>query len=503
MTALLHTPLETLLADAWRRVAPACRAAFVAALAVSVLAFGFEMTNLTLHHDDVNHIFIEDTILGHYLGRFGVGWLHYYTQNHFVMPFLQLAQGIAMMAVCGVLVAHFWGARKTLDLALAASVVCVFPYMAQVYQYNTTMATYTAAHLLAAVAVVLSVRATVLAVALAALLYTAAFSIYQGVAANAATILVVWWLLRLLFPGDGPALLSRPTARSSAAALLAMLGGGALYFFAVSFMTIEFDAYQSAEKALKPGGGIDLARAIPDIVNGTRSFYFWPEAYFPNYLKKIQLVFLAGAALACVLLPRPWWGKVAALLLLAAAAFAPRSLQLLHAAGNFHELTLTSYALVIAAALLIVLRAAPMLLRNGAALLAMVMLAAYVIHCNWISTVAQLNTMAHYSAMTQVLARLRALPESGWDGRTIAVVGQYAMKVEYPFRRATGVAPDYMQPFHMDKMARLMRDEARFVKADASMPGVIAFAATHPRWPHPASVGVVDGVGVVVLSKDR
>jgi len=48
--------------------------------------------------------------------------------------------------------------RKTLDLTLVAAVMCVFPYMAQVYQYNSTMASYSVAHLLAALAVILSTR---------------------------------------------------------------------------------------------------------------------------------------------------------------------------------------------------------------------------------------------------------------------------------------------------------------------------------------------------------
>lgn len=503
MNALLNTPLETTLANGWRRIDPASRAAFFVALCVSVLGFGFEMTNLTLHHDDVNQIFIEDTILGHYLGRFGVGWLHYYMQGHFFMPFLQMAQGIVMMAICGVLVARFWGARKLLDIALVASIVCVFPYMAQLYQYNTSMATYSLAHLLAAAAVIVSVRGGVTAVLAGAVLYLAAFSIYQGVAANAVTILLVWLLMRLLFPAESPVFWSRASARSVATALLALFAGGAAYLAAVSTMTIEFDAYQSAEKAFKPGAGIDLKQSIPMVLNGTRAFLLWPETYFPGALKKLQLLLLAGAALACLLKPRAWWARGVALLLLLAACLAPRSLQLLHAEGHFHELTLTGYALLVAATVLVVLRSAPMMLRNGVALLATALVAGYLLQCNWISTVNHLNTQAHFSTLTQILARVRSLPATDWDGRTIAVVGELDMTNDYPFKRATGVASEYMRAYHMDKLARLMRDNAVIVKADEKMPGVLAFAAGRPLWPHPSSVGVVNGVGVVVLGKPR
>ncbi|HTP47498.1 MAG TPA: hypothetical protein VMQ50_11325, partial [Casimicrobiaceae bacterium] len=79
----LDTPLETVVGRWWARIDDASKKAFLAALAVSVLAFGFEMTNLSLIHDDVNQFDIQDTILGHYLGRFGAGLLYYYTQNHY------------------------------------------------------------------------------------------------------------------------------------------------------------------------------------------------------------------------------------------------------------------------------------------------------------------------------------------------------------------------------------------------------------------------------------
>jgi hypothetical protein len=46
-----------------------------------------------------------------------------------------------------------------------------------------------------------------------------------------------------------------------------------------------------------------------------------------------------------------------------------------------------------------------------------------------------------------------------------------------------------------------MRERATFVATDESTPKVREFASTRPAWPRPGSVGVVDGVGVVVLSK--
>jgi hypothetical protein len=501
MRSLAKTSPEQFAAGWWSRVDDACRKAFFVAIAINVLAFGFEMTNLTLNHDDVGQIFIQDTILGGYLGRFGSGWLHYYTQNHYFMPFLQMAQGILLMSVYGVVVAWFWGARKTLDVALVASILCVFPYMAHVYQFNTAMAQYPLAHLLAALAVVFAVRGTVLGVAIAAMLYVGAFSIYQSVAANAATLFVVWLLTRILFGDQGQRVTVRQAGRSTIAVLASVLLGGAIYLAVVSMMHMDFDTDHAAAEAFRFGGTLDWSYTVAAVWNGTRSFFLWPQSYFPDYLKDIQLAFLVAAGGVCLWIPRRLPAKLAALGLLALSTLAPRALQVLHPHGSYHYLALTAYAMVVAGAVMIVVRSGSTIARNVAIVFAAFLLAGYVMQCNWNSTVNYLNTQAHFNTLTQVLARLRALPDVQWDGKKVVVVGSYEMPGEYPFKIAPGVANKFMDANHMSLLARLMRDEARFVNADATMPKILEYAASHDPWPNPGSVAVVDGVGVVVFAK--
>ena len=376
--------------------------------------------------------------------------------------------------------------------------------MAQVYQYNTSMATYSLAHLLAAAAVILSTRGTFTHVATAALLYVATFSIYQGVIANAATIFVVWALVNLLFSKEGQAFASRAMLRAAIGALVSAGVGGLLYMVAVSFMDLDFDASHAAGEAFNLSEGINLAYAASEIMQGTRSFFMWPENYFPNYLKKLQLLFIAGAGIFCLLLPKSLGGKIGAVVLLVLACFTPRILQLIHPAGVYHNLTLTAYALVISGAVIIINQASrAVIIRNISTILAFVLIAGYILQCNWISTVNYLNTMAHFSTLTQVLARARSLPDTNWDGKKIAVVGKYNMSSDYPFKSATGVAVSYMDAFHMQHLANLMRDDITFVEADNTMPEVLEYATTHAHWPNPASIGVVNGMGVVVFSKNN
>lgn len=504
-TSFARTPLEDWLAARWSRIDRVHKWAFLVAACVSLLAFGFEMTNLTLHHDDLNHLMVQQPLVGYYLGRFVHSWLFFYGQQGHFAPFLDMAIGMTAMCAYGVIVAHLWGARRVLDVALVAAIVCVFPYMAQVYQYNSVMIAYPLAHLFVAAGVALAVRGRALSMAIAALLFFAAFSIYQAVLANAVTILLIWLLCRTMFVTEGVPDRLYGVVRSAIAALAAVAVGGILHVLVVSSLNIPFDAAQGADKAFslrsRLENGLQLPLAFAEVMRGSRAFFVWPEAYIPQGLKLLQGVLLAAVALCCLMVPRGAAAKAAAVALLGLIVLAPRTMQLLHPSGHFHHLTLTSYALVVAAAVMVVARSAGSLVRGGALLAGVVLVAGYVAQCNWISTVSHLNTQAHIATLTQILARVRSLPDTGWDGRTIAVVGEYDMKSDFPFRPSTGVAAKYMRPYHMQRLARLLRDEAVFVEVDSSMTSVQAFAAVRPAWPHPASVGVVDGKAVVVLSK--
>ncbi len=503
MKLLLNKPLDQSLSEAWSKVDPAYKRAFFIVLGVNLLAFGFEMTNLTLHHDDVSHIFIQSTILGHYLGRFGFGWLHYYGQNAYIMPFLQMVEGIMLMSAFGMLVSKFWGARKVLDIVLISSVLCVFPYMAQLYQYNTSIAAFSMAHFLAAAAVILSTRATFLHVGMASLLYVAAFSIYQSVIANAATIFCVWGLSKILFENEGVSSFIKSMAKPAAAAFGSVVAGGLIYVAIVSTMDLKFDSYQSAGQAFSLKGGRSFSYAISEVVQGTRSFFFWPQHYFPAYLKIIQLLFLVISGFFCLWLPKGPMAKASAVLILALALFMPRILQLLHPEGNYHNLTLTGYAVLIAGFVMIINRAGQVLVRNLSILLTLFLIAGYTLQSNWISTVNHLNMLAHYTTMTQILTRIKSLPSEKWDGMNVAVVGNLNMSSSYPFRGATGVATKFINAPHMQHLARLMREDINFVAAGQAMPKVMEYSGENAQWPHSSSVGIVDGMGVVVLSKDK
>ncbi len=479
------------------------RRAFFVIVGINVLAFGFEMTNLTIHHDDLAHMFAPPELLNYYLGRFSVGWLHRYIQNGYIMPFLQLTEGILIMTVYGLIIANFWGLRRTLDVVLISAVVTVFPYMAQIYQYNTNMAIYPVAYLACALAVVLSIRATPTRVAAAALLYTFAFSIYQSVIANSAVIMAFWLLAQVVYQdqkNDGKALV---LGKSVLSAVTAVVIGGLLYVFVVSLLGIEFDSYQGADRAFTLSDGINVTAAAKGITEGTRSFFMWPEHYFPNYLKKLQLVYMVLALVVCIWVSDGPVRKIAAIAIIVLAIIAARTLQIVHPEGTYHALTLTAYAVVVAGFIMVIHKSGNTLLRNVSIVAGFIMVAGYVMQSNWISTVNYLNTLAHYSTMTQILAGIKSLPRERWNGEMVVVVGSYRMPSDYPFKQATGVASQYIDASHLHSLARLMRERIEFISDADATPKIREYAANHAAWPNPESIGGVDGVGVIVLSKDE
>jgi hypothetical protein len=287
------------------------------------------------------------------------------------------------------------------------------------------------------------------------------------------------------------------------AALSAVIAAGLIYVAIVWSMDLKFDAYQAAGQAFNLEAGRNFSYAISELVQGTRNFFLWPQNYFPNYLKKVQLVLLVVSGFFCLWQPKGSLAKVSALLILALTLFMPRILQLLHPQGHYHNLTLTAYALLIAGFVMIIHRAGPVLVRNLSTLLALFLIAGYILQCNWISIVNHLNMLAHYTTMTQILTRVKSVPSKSWDGLNVAVVGKYNMSSSYPFKGDTGVATKFIDASHMQHLARLMREDINFVAADHSMPKVMEYASENIQWPNSSSIGAVDGMAVVVLSKEE
>lgn len=497
---LAHRPIDDTIAAAWQAIPLPHRRALLTILLVNFAAFGYEMANLSFHHDDVIQFFRPDATLGHQLGRIGYSWLHFYVEGNYYLPFLQLLQGILCTSVYALLAASAWRIERSADIAAVGAVICIYPYMAQLYQYDTSAFPFALAHLLAGLAALSTLRSTVARVLAAAALYAAAFSIYQSVIANALCLMAFAMVVRAMKTRASGNFVSRDNLRDALGALLAVIGGGLLYLLLIKVSGIHIDSYQDADKAFSLSDGIQPALAFERLVTGSRNSLLWPENYFPLWLKQIQIALLLVAGTVCALVPRTASAKAGALVFFGLGVLAPRALQMLHPTGSFHNLTLTAYATLTAASLMIVLHAGATLLRNLAIVAALVLNFGYLLQANWMSTVNGLNWTAHQITMSQILARVQQLPTNDWDGKTVAVVGRLEFPDRYPFAKQTGMAVSFVDEEHFTNLSRLMRQDLQ-VRRSRDLPEAMRrrAAATAP-WPAVESVSAVDGMALVVLS---
>ena len=78
------------------------------------------------------------------------------------------------------------------------------------------------------------------------------------------------------------------------------------------------------------------------------------------------------------------------------------------------------------------------------------------------------------------------------------------MPTDYPFKPCDAVATKFLDAKHMDVLgAPDARSRPRSWPPIRRCRKVLEYARSHPQWPNPASVAVVDGMGVVVFSKPR
>ncbi len=350
------------------------------------------------------------------------------------------------------------------------------------------------AHSLSALSVLFAIRSNRRLILLSGFFLFIAFSVYQSVAANALTLFLIWMLVSIVFDDRLGSVFLQPMVRSIYAFSTASFLAGIGYISSVLLLGISLSSYQGADKAFDFNESVNMDisyffNALYDILTGSRSFYFWPENYFPLYLKYAQLIFLFTAAALCVYLPRNTKSKIAAVLIFSIALIAPRFLQLLHSEGQFHNLTLTAYALVVSACIAIVLRTGKIILRNLTIVTSIFIIAGYIEQCNWISSINYLNSQAHYATLTQILARIRSLEdkESNWDGKKAFIFGSYEMPEYRIFKKAAGVAPNFIRPQEIQDFSHVLRDEMIFLNKDQVSPRVIQFVSERPSWPHPAS----------------
>lgn len=175
-------------------------------------------------------------------------------------------------------------------------------------------------------------------------------------------------------------------------------------------------------------------------------------------------------------------------------------MQLIHPHYDYHDMTLTAYAISIAGSLTIINKAGNIIYRNIGNLIAIIMIWSYIIQCNWVSTVNHFNNIAHFSIMTEVFSRAGTAKPESWDGKTIIVDGKYKMLSSYPYRKAGGVSPEYIDEEHMQSLTTLLRRDISIISIGNSDLSFQKLAKSLPVWPASGSLVIKDGIAIVKMS---
>ena len=201
--------------------------AMAVALALAVIAFGFELTNPTLGIDDFAHLGMPFGWDAFYIGRgtWGTLLVQYLTPGGWITPFVSLFIGLVLQLLAAVLVGWALGVRglPPLQQALLYALFVAFPYFACQMAFDYVQIAYPLASLLMVCGVLLALAGDRLRGACAALAIGFAVSIYQG---SLSVLAPVALLAPLAARGASVAKIAGRFGRVTGAAL----AGGALYF---------------------------------------------------------------------------------------------------------------------------------------------------------------------------------------------------------------------------------------------------------------------------------
>jgi hypothetical protein len=238
----------------------------------------------------------------------------------------------------------------------------------------------------------------------------------------------------------------------------------------------------------------------------------YPETpYFTITDKLLSVLLYLAAAVGLWTVTRFRMAGVLSIAVFAIALFAPRTLQFVHANANYHELTLTGYAVYIAAAGTFALNARLRGIRIFGQILVLLLIGRFIHSDNVGATALAFDYQAIMHWGNRILTRIEENPRyaempRGSTKRVIFVGDLYRVSDWFyrghPFVTAVGIA-DGVPNIIFDSVLRLLRVNATSwgVSTDDHRKA-LTYAAEHHSWPHPDAVTILeDGTIVVVLDK--
>lgn len=240
---------ETMIAKLFHCIKREWKFAFLSAFFIGLLTHLYRLTNFLHNWDSIQnfHSRQDTTFLGRWFLTYSCGISSYYD-----LPVVNGLLSLVYLALCAVCITELFHLKKGLSIFLLSAVLVTFPSVTSTFSYNFTADGYFLAMLLAAAAVLVTVRYRA-GFAAGAVLLCLSYGTYQAYICFA-LMLVLLWLLDSLFIREArfQSLLA-PVCR-----LLVMgAAGTALYYVILRLMLrakdMELLSYQGIAGASLPG----------------------------------------------------------------------------------------------------------------------------------------------------------------------------------------------------------------------------------------------------------
>jgi hypothetical protein len=508
--SVFNTQIDRLVIAKWQEIDPNYKRIFFIFFMLNIFSYGFEMTNLILNYDDVVHFFeTEHPARGVAVGRWLWGVVHYFFLNQYFLPLVSLPISISCMFFYGYFICRIWQLTDVVSIFFIIVILSLFPYMADIYTFNSCALPYALSHGLAAAGIYVALKDRWFHIILGAFLISLSIAGYQTVISSIAVIVVFFGIISLnieIGPNN-----FKETLRNVLKIILAVLIGFILYFASVKISLYITGMHLAAH------GGADsmfslksksLFAGFSKAFSGTTDFLFSSEAYFPLYIKAIYTMFMSLSIIFLLKnIKNSRLKSLFSILLLTSAIFLARFLQIVNPDAHYPARTLTSYAVLYAGCFMICTKFDSIFLRNLVLIGASIMCLGFIYQNNQKFVTGLQNTRAEQAFISRIIARAEQLPGySKLKHKVFASIGRLprgALYNGYPFSGPPGI-----NLFSATGRSTII-PALRLMRIDAIPPTIkqmrIAeeYARTHRAWPHPDSVAIVDDVVVIVLSNNH
>ena len=498
--------LSNLIIEKWKSISPASKSLFYLIMILQFASFGFEMTNLAFNHDDTTQFLFSSPYWAWSSGRWALGLFRYYVLNSYFMPFLSFGIAFVLMYLYGLMICKIWEVNDGPAMVFLIGILVTFPYMSNAYSYNTSVVPFALAHCLAALGVFFSLKKSLYYFMVSIVFICISVSIYQSLLLN---ILVImgFVLFFQIFKKQSVKIISLNFFKM----FLSVAFGSIFYYISIKLSLYfsgikKLTTYQGADKMFEYSFS-KLHLGFLKSIALYKNIFLKQQSYFPSYAKNILLALFVIAITSIII--KKCSSPIRAIMLsslLICLSFIPCVLQVIHPAGRYHVLTLTSVAVLFAGITAIIFINKWTFLKNISVILIVFVLYIFACENNRKSVISLQSTRAEQMLASRMLARAEALPEYfQMEKKTFVFIGKlprHEIDCEYPFLSSVGVGGYRLNGPRGWAVLRLLRTKVYPPTAKQ-----IQVAKDHIKsrrgWPHLDSVFIVDNIVVVILSNPQ